>query len=241
MIDATSKTQAQLEQAIDDTFVAGLTVSSLIDKLNALNTTLTGETQTIKQIFDTYQGYSGLSTTEIINYVKKFVPEESEFATYLTAPTEGQTLYDYILEKVGGLPIDSLIEEAAGEGATLAAIAPVIKQFLFGNAETEQPGITLGELISQIASLIEPEASKYILQQAMALDLTGTKISSKIVIDANGKLSSMNLSVTYKACVVDGDNTNKLADGSISLDLSATYGKPSGVEFAIPEAARQAE
>lgn len=236
LVDVTGKTQEELEQAIDNTFVAGLTVSTLIDKLNALNTTLTGETKTIKQIFDTYQTYSGLSTTEIVDYVKKFVPEDSEFATYLTAPTEGQTLYDYVLAKVGELPIDALIEDMAGDEATLAMVAPIIKQFLFGNAD--QPALTLGQLINYVVSLIEPEAGETILQQIKALDLTGTKITSKLVIDGNGKLSSFDLSVTYKACLVDGDNSTTLANGSIAIGFNTTYGKPDGVEFAIPEAAR---
>jgi hypothetical protein len=140
-------TKAQLMSLIDETFVEGLDLTQAIAKIENVLKTITGENVSFKAYFDEVQKNSGLTTKQIIEYLK--LTGETDL---FTAPNANETIYDYLIRKFGGvLSIDALLEEEMGEGVTLAVIGEEIKAIL--NSD-----MTVGEFIVEMTG--EPEVTE---------------------------------------------------------------------------------
>lgn len=140
-------TKAQLMSLIDETFVEGLDLTQAIAKIENVLKTITGENVSFKEYFDEVQKNSGLTTKQIIEYLK--LTGETDL---FTAPNANETIYDYLIRKFGGvLSIDALLEEEMGEGVTLAVIGEEIKAIL--NSD-----MTVGEFIVEMTG--EPEVTE---------------------------------------------------------------------------------
>jgi hypothetical protein len=232
LIETSGKTEQEIEGLVEQTFVSGLTVSQAITKLENLINVLLKQNISLKNFVDMQQKYTGLTTAEIVNYLKIFIDKDEQADLYaqLTQPEQGQTLYDYIMSKVGGASVDSLIPLLFGdesEELTLESLALTINAVLFG-----EDNVTIKQMADTIVAMLGI-CEDYDSIKSCVFETA--KISYGIKIDANGRLEGVYLDIDTNIYRTTGGNREIVDYLKAKVELNFTYGKPSGIEFNMPD------
>ena len=217
------KTATQLDADLAEVFAAGQKVSGLVGKLDAFLAKY-GFTQTLKQMIDSVQSMTGMSTTEIVDMIKANMAPS--MAAQLPAITGNQTLYDYFMAAFGEVNVDEMVAAFTEQPtATLKTLYDgMIKTSLFG-----ADAATLGEVIDMVLGKFELQVTAEALTQ---LSINTVKLGLTLDTDTSNRLTK--LKVALKVDVGVTGQTQKVADLDYDVDLTFTYNADNVAKIAFP-------
>lgn len=238
--------KAGIEAMIDELFKEGQTVSGFIAEAEEI-LGKAGLAVSFKEIVDGAQEMIGLTTAELVALVNEQIP-----SAQLEPPAEGKTIYDYLMDKVGATPVETVLgmfmsspkPTPPAEGGTTAdpgtpagptmseQVAAMLKGVLYPAEGGEGP--TVGYVIDAVLTNMDMglTAEKIAMLQADTLTYDVT-----VTLDDEKRPSSIEISADVDIIAVtsaDATQTEPVAYLDIDFSAELTYGAPDGVEFAVP-------
>lgn len=233
-----------IEAMIDELFKEGQTVSGFIAEVEEI-LGKAGLAVSFKEIVDGAQEMIGLTTAELVALVNEQIP-----SAQLEPPAEGKTIYDYLMDKVGATPVETVLgmfmsspkPTPPAEGGTTAdpgtpagptmseQVAAMLKSMLYPEGGTAP---TVGNVIDAVLTNMDmgltAEDIAMLQADALAYDVT-------VTLDDGNRPASVDAAVKIDVAVNPADATQTLQVAYLDIDFSAelTYGAPEGVEFAVP-------
>lgn len=242
--------RAGIEARVDELLAPGQTVAGLIGDIETLLGDV-GLTISFKGVFDTLQSALGLSTAAIITLINEQMGDAS---MQLPAPAEGKTVYDYLMDMVGGMSVEDVLGMlmAPSEGTELPApetyaadaetgadeptmsenVASVIKDFLYPADGSD--ALTIGEIIDQ--AFVSFGMSGFNANSLAMLRADALEVSATLKTDAAGKPVSIVAGMDIDIVAVNPENNEVIPLVSAAADatIAVTYGAPDGVTFTLP-------
>ena len=237
--------KAGIEAMIDELFKEGQTVSGFIAEAEEI-LGKAGLAVSFKEIVDGAQEMIGLTTAELVALVNEQIP-----SAQLPAPAEGKTIYDYLMDKVGATPVETVLgmfmsspkPTPPAEGGTTAdpgtpagptmseQVAAMLKSMLYPEGGTAP---TVGYVIDAVLTNMDMglTANSIAMLQAEAL-----AFDAEVTLDDEKRPSSIEISADVDIIAVtsaDATQTEPVAYLDIDFSAELTYGAPDGVEFAVP-------
>lgn len=237
--------KAGIEAMIDELFKEGQTVSGFIAEAEEI-LGKAGLTVSFKAIVDGAQEMIGLTTAELVALVNEQIP-----SAQLEPPAEGKTIYDYLMDKVGATPVETVLgmfmsspkPTPPAEGGTTAdpgtpagptmseQVAAMLKEVLYPAEGGEVPtvGYVIDAVLTNMDMGLTAEDIAMLQADALAYDVT-------VTLDDGNRPASVDAAVKIDVAVNPADATQTLQVAYLDIDFSAelTYGAPEGVEFAVP-------
>ena len=238
--------KAGIEAMIDELFKEGQTVSGFIAEAEEI-LGKAGLAVSFKEIVDGAQEMIGLTTAELVALVNEQIP-----SAQLEPPAEGKTIYDYLMDKVGATPVETVlgmfmsspkptppaeggttVDQSTLAGPTMSEqVAAMLKEVLYPAEGGEVP--TVGYVIDVVLANMDMglNANSIAMLQAEAL-----AFDAEVTLDDEKRPSSIEISADVDIIAVNPENTEQtMALAYMDFDFSAelTYGAPEGVEFAVP-------
>ena len=238
--------KAGIEAMIDELFKEGQTVSGFIAEAEEI-LGKAGLAVSFKEIVDGAQEMIGLTTAELVALVNEQIP-----SAQLPAPAEGKTIYDYLMDKVGATPVETVLgmfmsspkPTPPAEGGTTAdpgtpagptmseQVAAMLKEVLYPAEGGEVP--TVGYVIDAVLANMDMGLTANSIAMLQADTLT---YDVTVTLDDGNRPASVDAAVKIDVVAVNpADATQTLPVAYVDIDFSAelTYGAPEGVEFAVP-------
>lgn len=237
--------KAGIEAMIDELFKEGQTVSGFIAEVEEI-LGKAGLAVSFKEIVDGAQEMIGLTTAELVALVNEQIP-----SAQLEPPAEGKTIYDYLMDKVGATPVETVLgmfmsspkPTPPAEGGTTAdpgtpagptmseQVAAMLKSMLYPEGGTAP---TVGYVIDAVLTNMDMglTANSIAMLQAEAL-----AFDAEVTLDDEKRPSSIEISADVDIIAVtsaDATQTEPVAYLDIDFSAELTYGAPDGVEFAVP-------
>ena len=237
--------KAGIEAMIDELFKEGQTVSGFIAEAEEI-LGKAGLAVSFKEIVDGAQEMIGLTTAELVALVNEQIP-----SAQLEPPAEGKTIYDYLMDKVGATPVETVLgmfmsspkPTPPAEGGTTAdpgtpagptmseQVAAMLKSMLYPEGGTAP---TVGYVIDAVLTNMDMglTANSIAMLQAEAL-----AFDAEVTLDDEKRPSSIEISADVDIIAVtsaDATQTEPVAYLDIDFSAELTYGAPDGVEFAVP-------
>lgn len=238
--------KAGIEAMIDELFKEGQTVSGFIAEAEEI-LGKAGLAVSFKEIVDGAQEMIGLTTAKLVALVNELIP-----SAQLEPPAEGKTIYDYLMDKVGATPVETVLgmfmsspkPTPPAEGGTTAdpgtpagptmseQVAAMLKEVLYPAEGGEVPtvGYVIDAVLTNMDMGLTAEDIAMLQADALAYDVT-------VTLDDEKRPSSIEISADVDIIAVtsaDATQTEPVAYLDIDFSAELTYGAPDGVEFAVP-------
>lgn len=239
--------KAGIEAMIDKLFKDGQTVSGFIAEAEEI-LGKAGLTVSFKAIVDGIQETAGLTTADIIALINEQIGDQS---AQLPAPADGKTIYDYLLDSVGQMPVETVlgmfmsspeptppaeggttVDQSTPAGQTMSGqVAAMLKSMLYPEGGTAP---TVGNVLDKLLNSMKVElnANSIAMLQADALN-----VDASVTLDAGNRPASIAIAAGIDIIAVNPENTAQTIQVAyLDFDFSAelTYGAPDGVEFVVP-------
>lgn len=237
------KDEKYVEKVIDRLFPATGNSLTIKQFIAALEETLgeLGVDFSFKALVDEIQTITGLTTQELSEVINLLLQ-----GTYTLTPEEGDTLYDTVIDAVGGLQVDFLLKQipmGSGEGTGTGTTED-------GGSESTQEPLTSAKInemlkgyayneemtLSAIFATIEPPIN----QVLDMLDVQKGEVSFGISFDGENRLTEISISgaIGVYANMPAGEEGETMSVSAFVVDASATlifeYTVDDSV-FALPE------
>lgn len=238
--------KAGIEAMIDELFKEGQTVSGFIAEVEEI-LGKAGLAVSFKEIVDGAQEMIGLTTAELVALVNEQIP-----SAQLPAPAEGKTIYDYLMDKVGATPVETVLgmfmsspkPTPPAEGGTTAdpgtpagptmseQVAAMLKEVLYPaeGGEVRTVGYVIDAVLAKMDMGLTAEQIAMLQADTLTYDVT-------VTLDDGNRPASVDAAVKIDVvAVTSADATQTEPVAYLDFDFSAelTYGAPDGVTFTLP-------
>ena len=197
----------------------------------------------LEQLLGLLQEQIGMSTAQIIDLVKTYVPELED---YLTAPEEGETLYGYLDVRMQMITVDDIAKAITGDqDATLLTALWGLKQ--------EFAGVTVGSVVNGMLNellgattdgednrgeVVQPKDYLAMVEE-LKLSLQAYVVGVTFKTDAYGRPTELGQSSRVQISYVNpetGLSTDIITSESEEiLKVTFSYAEPLMVKFEIPQ------
>lgn len=218
------KTAAQVESDLANVFAAGQKVSGLVAKVDAFLQNY-GFTQSVKQMIDSVQSMTEMTTEEIVALVKENM--QPNMAAQMPAVTAGQTLYDYFMATFGEVNVDELVAAFTSQPtATLKTVFDnMVKPVLFGAS---------AKTLSQVVNMALTRLGMGNITAEMLADLSINAVKLGLTLDTDTSDRLTKLKVVFKVDIGVTGESEKLVDLDYDIDLTLSYNADNAAKIAFP-------